>query len=888
MINTLLGETPKNKYSGTFFKFLPGDTKESLLERLEKLKAIGIDSIIAGYGTGKMEICLFDEKFYTALDGLVKACAKLGINFWLEDYSPFPTGNANGAYKNPEHSGLNKLFIDERHIDISGPVKNAVIRIDDLQKVVYGKAIHRFSKVDPAARERIGIAAYRMKENPVCAAIPVLEDDTAILLDSFVEGRFLKWSVPGGYWRVFVIFETYESSGRPYYMNLLSKKSIELEIEMVHKPIYEHLKDELGKTWNGFFYDEPEIGNAGDDKVFDFFMLPGRRTKNKTDCNVYPWSREMPEEMGKRDKDWLKKIPCLWYDSLKQHGRLRYDYMDAVSYLVRENYNGQVYSFCRERGIHYIGHVLEDENSHARLGCGPGHYFRQQYYQDEAGIDVIAGQILPGRDKAISWYGVVNSDGEFYHYGIAKLASSEARINPLKKNRSVCETFAMYGQQGLAERKFVVDHLLVNGVNRILFGEISAYEASVEYAKGLVLYTDKICGLLRNTTPVTMTAVLYHAEAEWKEGEKAQFFQKAGAELARNQISYDVIPADVFTFPKMYNTNTDKGLVINDNAYQALIIPACSSLPESVAAFVRQSIKKGYPVFFVDRMPEGISNWAKSGSSLRKSLLKNLADDVRKVIEEDIEVVSSRREWIRYSHVRNKKEDFYLIHNEAPGGETDCEIIIKAKGEVLAVDPVSGIVIVPEQEIVKSGLVKVFIEMGQYEMKILYSKEDNTSRNERVLKGNEPIRISREIFHDTMWDLELPGGRKIIGKAGKIPDPEAIVGCDYYGKLVYKTELEGKDELPRLLDLGKVSDCCEVILNGHKLGKRFAAPYLFDVKGTIRQGMNKLTVVVYTSAQNVKNDRKIFGIPLNSLNVLPYTLVEPMGMVGKVRWLFEK
>lgn len=105
--------------------------------------------------------------------------------------------------------------------------------------------------------------------------------------------------------------------------------------------------------------------------------------------------------MEKRDANWIRHLPCLWYDGTGEEYRtFRCRYMDAVSTLVRGNYNGQVYAFCQEKGIRYIGHVLEDENCHTRLGCGPSHYFRQQYYQDEAGIDVIAGQILPGKDRS--------------------------------------------------------------------------------------------------------------------------------------------------------------------------------------------------------------------------------------------------------------------------------------------------------------------------------------------------------------------------------------------------------------------------------------------------------------------------------------------------------
>lgn len=37
------------------------------------------------------------------------------------------------------------------------------------------------------------------------------------------------------------------------------------------------------------------------------------------------------------------------------------------------------------------------------------------------------------------------SNGEFYHYALAKLASSAAHLDPVKKGRAMCEAFGAYG-----------------------------------------------------------------------------------------------------------------------------------------------------------------------------------------------------------------------------------------------------------------------------------------------------------------------------------------------------------------------------------------------------------------------------------------------------------
>ena len=570
--------------------------------------------------------------------------------------------------------------------------------------------------------------------------------------------------------------------------------------------------------------------------------------------------------------------------------------MDAVTALVRDNYNGQVYAFCRERGIHYIGHVLEDEGSHARLGCGPGHYFRQQYYQDEAGTDVIAGQILPGRDGAASWYGIANADGEFYHYGLAKLASSEAHINPLKQGRSMCETFAMYGQQGLTEKKFLVDHLLVNGVNRILFGELSSYDAPTEYAKVLAEYTERMSALLRASRPVIRTALLYHAQAEWMTGQEAQGFQTPAAVLARNQISYDVIPEDVFSEPERYGADFTDGLSVNGNRYEALVIPRTRFLAEETEAFVRRCGMEGFPVFFVDELPESLKSAAQGGeggSSFQTVPLGLLAEEVRKSIEADIRVEGQGRNWIRCSHIRRGTEDMFLIHNESPDGAQRCEIFLPAEKDrkkIVRTDPVSGLEWIPPQEQLPDGSIRLPIGLGRYETVLLRYGEESGDIPEMTQSGN--------LSWDVIWTLELPDGRHIAGEPNEIPRAEDFLPRDFYGRLVYRAQWEEKQDsvcmdmevrtdgvsaAPAYLCADGVSDCCSAVLNGQDLGKRVGSVCFFDMAGALRPGHNELEIEVYTSAANIRSGKSIFGIPLDTLTAFAYAAVEPLGIYGTVR-----
>lgn len=85
-----------------------------------------------------------------------------------------------------------------------------------------------------------------------------------------------------------------------------------------------------------------------------------------------------------------------------------------------------------------------------------------------AGIDCIGDQVLPlGEDEPVStMHGMTKRSGEFFHYGLGKLAASSAAIEPRKKGRAFCEIFGNYGwQEGVRLEKYLIDHFLVRGIN---------------------------------------------------------------------------------------------------------------------------------------------------------------------------------------------------------------------------------------------------------------------------------------------------------------------------------------------------------------------------------------------------------------------------------------
>ena len=87
----------------------------------------------------------------------------------------------------------------------------------------------------------------------------------------------------------------------------------------------------------------------------------------------------------------------------------------------------------------------------------------------------------------------------------------------------------------------------------------------------------------------------------------------------------------------------------------------------------------------------------------------------------------------------------------------------------------------------------------------------------------------------------------------QLGDWRKILGKDFSGDAEYSINFNcSKDMLKQmlLLDLGGVSYACEVFLNGKNIGKKAWRPFVFPVKGVLKEGVNKLRIIVTNTLAN--------------------------------------
>lgn len=601
--------------SVTPFFWQHGEDTEILTEYMQKIHASGCGGVCI---EARPHPEFVKEKWWKDAEHIISLAKKQHMEVWILDDAHFPTGYANGlaAEKYPQYL---KKYLDCRRFDVTGPLRYARINLRFLKGRPYGKQEERENDTI------IGIYAAERADEAAAGKDPVMPQTMTDLTACRKDG-VLYWDIPQGNWSIFVLFETRaggEESTREY-LNPLQKEAAQILIEAVYEPHYEHFKEEFGTTVTAFFSDEPRFGNAkGTDKSI------GRAEM------VLPWYSGMDAVLPFRKE----LLPFLFADSSDDTmQKVRCAYMDTVTRLYSQNFTQVLGNWCREHGVKYAGHHIEDNGAHMRLGYGAGHLFRAQKGQSFSGIDVIADQIAPGYGFHHDAFATGGNDGVFYHYALAHLGASAAQNDAGKNGIAMCEAFGAYGwKEGLKWMKWITDHLLARGINYFVPHAFNPKEypdwdcpphfyaggnnPQFRYFHVLIHYMQRMCHLLQGGTHDASVAVLYPAEGEWCGG--AQPVELVMRELDRNQTEAVIVSLDDLREQEILGPQSDKKqpdgqgqsgqqeeaekgqtfFTVNGHRYECLIVPAMNSMPKQMAEELLKLCGRQIPVIFADGCP---------------------------------------------------------------------------------------------------------------------------------------------------------------------------------------------------------------------------------------------------------------------------------------------
>ena len=758
------------------FLWLHGEEESVLRDYMRAIDSAGIKAVCLE-SRPHPDFC--GERWWRDLDIILNEARARKMKIWILDDKHFPTGQANGIMETAPIE-LQKQYLGCNMVDIAGPQKKVSISIEKLAR----------TPINPLAPGKNLYNDDRLYSVIVCRLDGDIDreldhvDSNTVDLTASVNGGGLDWDVPAGLWRVFVFYKTH-NGGTPHYIDLTNAASVKVLLDAVYEPHFARYGDEFGKTIAGFFSDEPGIGNIPGNN-FDSFL--GKKRMN------LPWSSELEMLLG---CEFTKKLPALWceYGSKEETANIRCAYMDNVTGLVQKNFSQQIGQWCRNHGVEYIGHIIEDNNASEGLGCSTGHYFRSLWGQDMAGIDDIGAQLTMGgvNTEHLSFAG--SWDGEFFHHVLGKLGSSLAHIDPKKKDRCVCECFGAYGwQEGTQLMKYIADHLMADGVNHFVPHAFSAKQFPDMdcpphfYAGGedilfpafckLMGYINRTSHILSQYKHTTAVAVLYHAEAVWSGGRYMKM-QKAARILREHQIDFDFLPSEAL---KQENGK----LSANGRTYDVLIVPGCEVLPDGVMKFIREA---AFPVYCVDFAPDGI----------KVVKLKELPALLSKMTTVPL---SKDHNGIRVYHGRRGNNDAYFLFNSSPWELFDGTVSIAANYRYDAMG---------NQLYRFDGKVR----LGPCESVLLLKLDAELPALETPVDTTKTIHIEADQLTKTVRNNILR----------------------------YETELNCGIQSERIvLSLPQVRETAKVWCNGEYIGECIAAPFDFDLTTVWKTGTNSLAI----------------------------------------------
>lgn len=760
------------------FLWMQGAEKSALEGEIDSIYNNNIRAFIVESRTHP-DFC--GEGWWRDMDIVLNKAKALGMRVWVLDDKHYPTGFANDKFL--EHPELTQWHIAARNADIIG-CKSGRLRVGCL----------------PEDR-LLFAAAYPYKGNNIDYTSPVF-------LTSAFENNFLYFDLPEKPYRVVTIWKT-RDGGRNDRMDLINPASVQLLIDVVYEPHYARYKELFGNTFAGFFSDEPGFYNDYNDNALKR-SVNIYETKLGTEGMSYPVSDELLTRLYAHPLHIKESdLVALWTLRDERDSEIRCAYMDIVTDLYAEHFSGNIGKWCRERGVQYIGHIIEDMNCHAHLGLGPGHYFKSQMGQDMAGIDIVLHQLEPGYNELRHLAPISDgyADPEFFDHTLSALAFSEAHIDAYKEGKSMCEIFGAYGWGlDITKMKWLLDMMLVGGINHFVPHAFCPNFPEPDcpphfHAQGnnpqeegfgyLMKYAEQMCDLFSNGAPVVDIGVLYHAEADWS-GRNYTAVDPILKTLHENQYNAFIVPATRLDFAEKL---------------QCLIVPYAEFLP--------QELKKRL-------------------KGLHCKVLYAPKEDIAGVVRE-LDAMGLRdvtldhpEKYLRFYHYRKDDREYFMFFN---AGTED----IRVRADVGQEGPYEVLDYLSALEYTIDGEGGIALDLPAGNSVVCTVGRGKRKRETDLCKTlseqfNVSLRSSNKKEFSFYKNVSLPFD--VIAKN----EQPVFAGT---ARFVVSTDLENGKYLVKLI--GAAGDAV-LAVNGKTVGRRICKPYVYDISDFVQKGENRFRI----------------------------------------------
>lgn len=854
---TLFGKEAEN-YLYPFF-WQHGEDHETLGAYIDKIYESGMKALCV---EARPHPDFVGEKWWSDMDFILAKLKEKGMKMWILDDSHFPTGFANGKIKESYPKYL-KLYIDCRRYDVQGPLPGARIDLRLLKGRIWEEPEEDI--------EVLGV--YMAKRTAFGEGDPIDAGTLTDITDCMrMENRLLTVDVPAGAYSIFVVFETRKGAEEATkdYLNPLVKEATQVLLDEVYKSHYRHYAEEFGRTVQGFFSDEPRFGNA-----------KGANCPIGADMPL-PWRKGLEKELGFE----RKYLPLLWTKAEGEEAGIRVSYMDLITVLYNENFTEVLAEWCEKHGVWYLGHTIEDNGAHARLGYGTGHYFRGQQGMHAAGVDVIGTQIVPGMNYHHDAFSTGGSNGEFYHYALAKLGASAARLDPKKDGRCMCEAFGAYGwNEGLKDMKWIADSLMARGVNYIVPHAFNPHEfpdwdcpphfyahghnPQFRYFPVLSGYMNRVMSMFREGVYPARIGVFYPAETEWAGAYMP--VEKPCRELTQHQLSFEILSRDYLKKAKV----EEGGFRIHKSFFDTLVFPAGDCLPGDLLPVLEEMVKKQVRLIFLQAAPARILGEYEEEvwNAVREKSETISLESLGEVLESTscVRLDRKQRELTVGEYVRDGCH-IYMLFNESVCGSLEMKLAFQEKGSVYRYDAFSDTLYHAD------AAKDLCLSLAPYESRIyVVTEKELPAAILRTCEDCEEIPLPEEWTVQFADSFSYPDfGETValhtLGFVHTVPGYENRAGTARFAAEIKLPQTERV-----FLDLGDAYETVEVFGNGQSAGVRLCKPYVFDLTDYVKAGGNRIAIEVTNTLGTEIRDALSHYLP-----------IEPFGIGGKAKLLVKR
>ena len=589
----------------TPFWFWNGDmADDEIVRQIREMKAKGTSGFFLHPRQG-LTIPYLSEEWFAKVGVAIEAAKKEGLNVWLYDEYPYPSGIAGGEVilRHPEYEATTLQCLQQEtdggevHMDLPwGKIVGAYAFPVESGAVRWARRVDLSGFIGICRREKIfqmtGLTAYNRKR-------------------FFEGGSFLRldWQPGGGAWKIYVFVEVKLEHMKFYgrFVDPMMPGAVRTFIDCTHERYRAHFAAEFGRTVKGVFSDEIDLNPHG---------------------GKIRWSAALPALFAEKCGYSLpERLPALLEPMGEDTDRVRYDYWNVMTDAFIDSYDRQIQDWCHRNSLSYVAEkpVLRS---------------RQLQYLDIPGCDTGHKKIYATLDTAAASY-----------RANPKIASSGAHF--YGKPHALCECFHSIGWgMTIQDMKWQIDWLLLHGVD--ILTPHAFYYTTDALAKHdappscffqqpywadmgrLCGYVRRLCETVDDGTRAVDVVLVDPVTSTWTAmGEKEELKKRLPEDFSRLQktllahhIDYYVADPSLLSEFRVENGRLCRGR----DAFRVLILPPMTNLEDETARCVAEFIRAGLPVAAVGCLPVEHIGGAEQASPLAGLFGTDEADIYRRYV----------------------------------------------------------------------------------------------------------------------------------------------------------------------------------------------------------------------------------------------------------------